>query len=497
MHEIQILTQNPKKVLDALKLGEVETIELAVEQITDEFMIYGLRGGLIDELSKSFPDPRKECEITVKQILCAGIAGHFQDMYSISQSPYALLSFRRVTEEQNSPTLLAELGLNVKVLLEGEGISRRGTKDNAPFNGDVVRKMMYGMTPTELIRWYNRHVGRAYLDQANYEPSIHILDCTDLEVNIENENYEGSGIVKEKKKDAKGKVVEKVKRGYKLGSLRSLLDDGGIITSIAFGAIQVHDLTLCKELLMTSPYLKPGDMVIEDRGFLDGETISQLKKKRRVDVTIPLRSDMLAHEDSIVTAYHPDSGNWEKHPTREKQEIKRIEYADYMWKECSVPLIGCVVRELKKGKDGRVGRGDYEHWVFVTTRLSLSGKQIIQTYELRPEIEEDHRQWKDGPWDMSRFTSTSMVQIVYHIISVLLSYNLMKIYSNTQAGQSFAQKTLRQMRREQLRNHEVAMVVYTCDSYAVFSAKYLIWLLLGLPKEVQKRLKPHFDMGFT
>ena len=194
------------------------------------------------------------------------------------------------------------------------------------------------------------------------------------------------------------------------------------------GAIQVHDQTLCKELLMTSPYLKPGDMVIEDRGFLDGETITKLKKKRKIDVTIPLRSDMLAHEDSLVTAYHlsfrrvteeqTDSGEWEKHPTRENQEIKLIEYVDYMWKECSVPLIGCVVRELKKGKDGRGGRADYEHWVFVTTRLSLNGKQLIQTYELRPEIEEDHRQWKSGPWDMSKFTSTSMVQIVYHIIIV-------------------------------------------------------------------------------
>jgi hypothetical protein len=143
---------------------------------------------LIDELSNSFPDPRKECEISIKQILSASIAGHFQDMYAISQSPYAL----------HSPTLLAELGLNVKVLLEGEGISRRGTKDNAPFNGDVIRKMLDDMTPMELIQWYNRHVGRAYLDQANYEPSIHILDCTKLEVNIENENYEGSGIVKEK-----------------------------------------------------------------------------------------------------------------------------------------------------------------------------------------------------------------------------------------------------------------------------------------------------------
>ena len=166
--------------------------------------------------------------------------------------------------------------------------------------------MLGDMTPTELIHWYNCYVGRAYLKQANYQPSIHILDCTELEVNIENENYEGSGIVKEKKKDAKGSVVEKVKRGYKLGSLRSLLEDAGIITSIAFGAIHVHDLTLCKELLMTSPYQKPGDMIIEDRGFLDGETITKLKQKRKVDVTIPLRSDMLAYEDSLLTAYHPN-----------------------------------------------------------------------------------------------------------------------------------------------------------------------------------------------
>ena len=41
--------------------------------------------------------------------------------------------------------------------------------------------------------------------------------------------------------------------------------------------------------------------------------------------------------------------------------------------DSAVPLIGCVVRELKKGKDGSGGRADYEHWVFVTTRLSLNG----------------------------------------------------------------------------------------------------------------------------
>ena len=190
MNDIQILRQHPKKVLEGLKLGEIERMELAVEQITDEFLIYGIRGGLIDELSKSFPDPREECEITVKQILCASIAGHFQDMYAISQSPYAL----------HSPTLLAELGLNVKVLMEGEGISRRGTGDNGPFSGDVTRKMLKDITPCELLDWYNQTSGKAYLNQGNHSPTLHILDCTELEVNLENGHYEGSGIVRRKKK---------------------------------------------------------------------------------------------------------------------------------------------------------------------------------------------------------------------------------------------------------------------------------------------------------
>ena len=79
MHNIQILNQNQVKVLEKLKLGEIDGIEEAVDQITDDFMIYGLRGGLIDELANSFPDPRKECEISVKQILSASswlLSGH-------------------------------------------------------------------------------------------------------------------------------------------------------------------------------------------------------------------------------------------------------------------------------------------------------------------------------------------------------------------------------------------------------------------------------------
>ena len=487
MNDIQILKRNPEKVLESLELGKIERMELSVKQITDDFIIYGLRGGLIDKLCSSFPDPRKECEITTKQILSASIAGRFQDMYALSQSPYAL----------HSPILLAELGLNVKVLCEGEGISRRGTQDNAPFTGDVIRKLLGNIDdPFEMITWYNSIVGNAYLGQVDYEPSLHILDCTELEVNLDNENYEGSGIVSRKRK-INGVEVKEQKRGYKLGSLRSLLDDGGAITAIAFGPIQVHDLELCKSLVMTTPHLKPGDMLIEDRGFIDGKTISRLKEKRGVDTILPLRSNMQAYEDAIVSAYHHADIPWEKHPNRDSEELKKVEHVHYMWDECSVPLVGCVVRELKEGKDGSGGREDYEHWVFVTTRIALTGRRMIQTYELRPEIEEDHRQWKEGMWDMANFTSTSLVQVIYHVICVLLAYNLCQIYTNTMSGQKFAQMTLRSLKRQQARNHDVSMVVYSGSSYAVFNAKFLIWLLLGAPKEVQEHLRPHFMAGFT
>jgi GTPase len=43
----------------------------------------------------------------------------------------------------------------------------------------------------------------------------------------------------------------------------------------------------------------------------------------------------------------------------------------------------------------------------------------------------------------------------------------MKLYSNTNAGISFADKTLRKLRREQTKRHEVSMLVYVEDSYAV------------------------------
>jgi len=127
--------------------------------------------------------------------------------------------------------------------------------------------------------------------------------------------------------------------------------------------------------------------------------------------------------------------------------------------------------------------------------LNLKGKKILKTYDLRSEIEEDHRQWKDGLWEMTEFTSRDIVQILYHVICVLLSYNLQQVYTNTETGQRFSEKTLRYLRRKQIRNHEASMIMYSGDAYAVLNIKILVGYLLRLPKDIQIHLYKLFPSG--
>ena len=101
---------------------------------------------------------------------------------------------------------------------------------------------------------------------------------------------------------------------------------------------------------------------------------------------------------------------------------------------------------------------------------------------------------------MAKFTSTNQVQILYHVICVLLSYNLCEIYSNTRKGQEFARKTLRQLTREQARRHDVAVLVFVENYYAVFEVRYFTGILIRLSHDVLVHLRNHFpvpEIGFT
>src|SRR5260370_503444 len=282
-----LLTHDPSQVLAAVDEGRLAGICAAGEEETDQFLLFAQRCGLLSTLGQTFPDPRRQWEVPAEAILLAGVAAAFQQEYALCQAPLALHSAR----------LLLEYGLNAAVLEPGGGFSRRGTQGRGPFHGDVIRKLLDQLEQQEqasgdpvgsrLQRWYNDHVGHAFVRAAKAQPLLHLLDSTKLMVNPENDHYEGSSALPAEK----GKEPE---RGYKLLTLRSLLNDGAVITEMACGSLTEADLTLSQPLLKDSTHLQPGDLLIEDRGFLCGETISWLKRDRQVHVVTGLNADILA-----------------------------------------------------------------------------------------------------------------------------------------------------------------------------------------------------------
>jgi hypothetical protein len=69
------------------------------------------------------------------------------------------------------------------------------------------------------------------------------------------------------------------------------------------------------------------------------------------------------------------------------------------------------------------------------------------------------------------------------------------LLETAEKGDRFSEKTLRQIRREQIRRHEVSIIVYSGDSYVLIGVKLLIGYLLRLPREIQMGLYDLFPSG--
>jgi Transposase DDE domain len=414
------------------------------------------------------------------------------------------------------------LGYSVEVIKPEHGLSLRGTLDDKLFSGDVVRKLLVKMeqqadvsqparwppqeprvavkvrerasrravkqtvdaveaearaqkVAEQLVDWYNQHVGVSMLQYARLGRGrrIHILDTTHVEVALETGTYECSGVVKNEDGT--------YSRGYKLATLRTLMDSAGLLSQVALAAIHVHDVALCRPLLEKAPVLRPGDLLLEDRGFLDGATVSELKRQRRVDVIVPLKANMLATQEAIQLAEMADQ--WEPHPSRTNQRIALVRGVEHMWSECEVPLNACVIRFWNKKKKRT------DHIVLVTTDLALNAPWIVRYYEERPEIEQDYEQMKSGGWQLQKLSSTRYSEIVFYVLTVVLSYSLYHLFSNTQAGAQFADKTRQAIAFTQLRTQRTHILVYAGGHFEIFETLSFVEMVLQLSSSVQERLR--------
>src|SRR5216683_7652968 len=222
-----------------------------------------IQSGLLSKWADVFPDPRQEPEIGMEVLLASHLAARFAGLYSMRKAGYVL----------RSAAVLGALGYSVEVLEPGQSLSLRGTSDDKLISGDVLRKLLVklehhvnlneplGLPPcepsqavkvrqrasrravkgvvdeaeaearaqrvaTKLAAWYNAHVGPSLLAYARMGTGrrIHIVDTTHVEETLQTGTYECSGVVKNDDGSRS--------RGYKLATLRTLLDDAGLITQV-------------------------------------------------------------------------------------------------------------------------------------------------------------------------------------------------------------------------------------------------------------------------
>ena len=360
---IQICRKDKEKVYEAIRTGKVDAAEMSFPNLIDDIILIMKKHGLTDLLAQTLSDKRRDnSHIPFAILLCLAVAAKLKGKTSLTDVPFA------VTEAE----LLAELGWNI---WDHERDINEGL-----FSESVMRKLLAKYTSEEWVSFYNDYVQKHLMKKLDIKPCVHILDCTKILVNPDNNNYENASVVK---------IGGETMRGYKLGVLRGILDDAGVAEEIVFGTLKTHDLEQCREMLKNTPCFHENDILINDRGFLSREMTNYLKIERKVDTYIPARENMTVCQNAVKLA--TTCGKWQKHPSRKRkdQKIQLVTDMDPLLEsdepEKDVPVNACVVHDKKTDK----------YFVFMTADIDKTARQILNTYELRLEIEEDFRQMKN------------------------------------------------------------------------------------------------------
>lgn len=454
---MQICREDKEKVYAAIQKGHIDAADMAFPNLIDSIVLTMKHHGLLAPLAQSITDKRRENRHIPFDILMAlAVTAKLKLKTSLTDVPFAV----------NDAELLSELGWNIW--------DTDRSINNGLFSEGVMRKLISKYTSEEWVDFYNHYVQNSLVEKLGIQPCIHILDCTKIPVNLENENYEGATVVK---------IDGETFRGYKLGVMRGLLDDSGIVEEIVFGTLKTHDMEQCREMLRNTACLKEGDILINDRGFLSREMTNDLKTRRKVDTYLPARENMTIFQDAVQLA--KSSGKWKKHPNRKRktQEIQLVTGLGPLWEseepEKDVPINACVVHDTKTDK----------YFVFMTTDTEKTAKQIIEMYELRPEIEEDFRQMKDF-WKLEDFKSTKYNYITYHIVMTLIGYLYFQIYKNLEEGQAYIGKSLPVVLKNYKEVKPKSVVIYVGQYYGIFPFLDFLRIYAECTPEVRKLLDP-------
>jgi hypothetical protein len=468
-------------VLDALHNGEVDYLEHVSEAAEADLFRHLIRRHVIQRLAETYPTPRKKQEVPVWIYLSSELSLKLHGAQSYHAFPRILRSGGLIEalgpEMGGRKTRHPETG---DVTLACPGFNDKNDYDRqTPCDQDFLRKFAHDTKTDPLHAWFNREVPRCLRSLGLFDPEgLFIGDASYLFV-PDNEHYEQSDLLwfdehnhplNPDEVDLSDKRYQQ-HRCYKLVSLihvnRKL--DFFFVVAARVVSGRRHECPILYELVeevvraVHQGFIK---ILIVDRGLIDGPRMGYLKQKLGIDTIVPLRANMGLYADAIgltrlrgfawepyvppeppapVASASPRPATVEKREAKRQRTLakRKAEAAAapsapaplpviqpqtllglgrglLSWSQCPVPLTAVVNREQDE-------HGQTKDWVLVSTSNRFSAAQIRSTYELRPAIEERHRQYKCF-WDLTRMHSCAFALVVNQALFVLLAYTLVQAH---------------------------------------------------------------------
>jgi len=481
-----IYEESKAKVLNDLKDGHVDYLDLADWTFQDNFFAFLLGIRFFEICGASYPTPRKKEEVALWFLLAC----------KVQMKLYGTSSFEQLPGILRSGAVLSRVKFNVGGV--NGGFNNKNKKERVlPVHQDTPRKFFKDTKAKELRDWHNRDIQKFIRRNRGFDKhGIFLLDQSHVVV-PENKNYQdavrmpvdehGQRIDMIHMTAAQKKAV-KYRPCYALSELMHIgkQDQSFVFAGYQWGPGNIDELDQGEQLVRDFvDAVGKGVMklLITDRGYISGPFITHVKKELKADVLMPLRSNMEAFTDSKrIAAFHckwTPYDAYTKAGVSYKEEVTMVKDVD-IWEGCELPL--CISIMKITGSDGSC-----RYWGLSSTFKPRDSKEAFELYELRTQIEERHRQIKNF-WNLNKFSSPHESLIEAHVMFTLLTYSLVQIYLNKKHLNDLANKTISSLKSEE-RMGKNSVIVYSGHYFAVFDLDDYTEIIVDLKEDARLRLK--------
>lgn len=427
------LEQNIDKKIDALAEVTYTPSDYITETVENKY-------SLIEEIKNTFKNITEyPTTYSHELFIMAGIVTRLKRLVATSSMPFAFTNI----------SCIRKMGYNF--------LKKR--PDGTYFSSGAFRDYLLNAKEDKLQDAFNEY-NYQILNKNNIKPNIHILDATDIEVNMFNSNYEKATFAT----DDAGKRI----KGYKLSALYGYYEDQLVLEGSNVTTLNVHDLK-AGECLMKNKNIKKGDLLLIDRGYLSFDVFYKLKEQGIYIVTPAKKnSEIIKTALSLVGVKIKDQINkkdnvkqektkeesktkikWLVHPNDKRKNqkyctVKNIKVYDDVTdtKTCRSYDVNCaLIRFDKKYKESDSSVAYYEdekycYALIYTTDTTKEGKEIIELYEKRMKIEDQFKQLKSY-YDLNKLTSTKYKFIVFQILTTINALGLVQLFTTLNEGKEF------------------------------------------------------------